>query len=104
MLYLVNDAVQSSIWMYRSIFEEQRQIARVEVPTGLALYPAEFMPYPPPSAAQRAYNVQHWAVMSAGGHFAAMEEPVLFCDDVESYFRSVSPFEPLVTCSAASAT
>lgn len=86
MLYLVNDAVQSSIWMYRSIFTEPQAGPRVEVPTGLALYPAEFMQHPPRTAAEGAYNVVHWAEMAAGGHFAAMEEPVAFAADVGSYF------------------
>ncbi|MEA1652902.1 epoxide hydrolase [Nitrospirillum sp. BR 11164] len=86
MTYLVNDAVQSSIWMYRSIFSEGRPERRVEVPTGCALYPAEFMPYPPRQAAERAYNVVDWVVMQAGGHFAAMEEPAAFAENVASFF------------------
>ena len=86
MIYLVNDAVQSSIWMYRSIFTEPRVQTRVAVPTGLALYPAEFFPYPPRSAADRAFNVVDWVEMKAGGHFAAMEEPAAFAANVGAYF------------------
>jgi pimeloyl-ACP methyl ester carboxylesterase len=86
MIYLVNDAVQSSIWMYRSIFTEGRPDRRVTVPTGLALYPAEFLPYPPRSAAERAYNVADWAEMKAGGHFAALEEPAAFAANVGAFF------------------
>jgi len=86
MLYLVNDAVQSSIWTYRSIFTEGPLEHRIAVPTGLALYPAEFMPYPPRSGAERAYNVADWVTMSAGGHFAAMEEPAAFAANVGRFF------------------
>lgn len=86
MLYLVNDAVQSSIWMYRSLFTEPQSGPRVEVPTGLALYPAEFLPHPPRSAADRAFNVVRWTEMKAGGHFSAMEEPLAFAADVGEFF------------------
>lgn len=90
MLYLVNDAVQSSIWMYHSIFTEPRPTARIEVPTGLALYPREFMPYPPRSAADRAFNVVDWQDMAAGGHFAAREEPAAFAANVGAFFAQIS--------------
>jgi len=33
--------------------------------------------------------VTHWADMPRGGHFAAMEEPELFADDVRAFFRTV---------------
>jgi len=90
MLYLVNDAVQSAIWMYRSIFSEGRDGARVTVPTGLALYPGEFMPYPPRTGAERAYAVKRWTEMPGGGHFAAMEEPAAFAAEVGSFFSEFS--------------
>jgi microsomal epoxide hydrolase len=86
MIYLVNDAVQSSTWMYRTVLTEPQNEPRVEVPTGLALYPREFIPHPPRSAAERAYNIVHWAEMKAGGHFAAMEEPAVFAADVGGFF------------------
>lgn len=86
MIYLVSGNVQSAIWMYRTIFTEGREGSRVEVPTGLALYPAEFMPYPPRSGAERAYAVASWSEMSAGGHFAAMEEPAAFAAEVGRFF------------------
>ena len=89
MLYLVNDAVQSSIWMYRSIFTDPRNGPRIEVPTGCALYPGEFLPYPPRSAAERAYNVVRWTEMPAGGHFAAMEEPARFAEEVGAFFAEL---------------
>ena len=31
----------------------------------------------------------HWAVMPRGGHFAAMEQPALFVDDLRTFFRTV---------------
>lgn len=90
MIYLVNDAVQSAIWMYRTIFTEPRDGKRVAVPTGVALFPAEFIPYPPRSGAERAYNITRWTEMPAGGHFAAMEEPAAFAAEVGGYFASIA--------------
>lgn len=88
MLYLVSGSVQSAIWMYRTLFTEGRAGARVEVPTGLALFPGEFMPYPPRQGAEQGYAVADWAQMPAGGHFAAMEEPAAFASTVGRFFTS----------------
>jgi microsomal epoxide hydrolase len=46
-------------------------------------------PRPPRSLAERAYNVQHWSAMPRGGHFAALEAPDLFVDDVRAFARLV---------------
>ena len=36
------------------------------------------------------YNVTHWTEMPRGGHFAAMEQPKLFVEDVRKFFRTLS--------------
>jgi hypothetical protein len=89
MFYLVNDAVQSAIWMYRSVLNRENTSLRVKIPTAIALYPAEFMPYPPRTAVERVYNVVRWTQMPAGGHFAAMEEPAAFTAEVGAFFASL---------------
>lgn len=92
MLYLVNDNVGPALWMYRGRAEESpigAQVPRVEVPTGVACFPAEFIPYPPRSVAERAYAVARWTQMPAGGHFAALEEPVAFSDEVRAFASQV---------------
>ena len=87
MTYLVNDAVLSSVWMYYGARNEKPFKGRIEVPTGLALYPAEFIPYPSRRDAERVYNVQDWAELDAGGHFAALEEPEAFASNVGAFFK-----------------
>lgn len=87
MTYLVNDAVISSIWLYRGVMGELPFSGRIEVPTGLAVYPGEFYPYPSRAAAERAFNLRRWSEMPAGGHFAAMEEPEAFANDVGDFFQ-----------------
>jgi hypothetical protein len=39
---------------------------------------------------ERAYpTLTHYGVQPAGGHFAAMEQPALFADDVARFFGSL---------------
>lgn len=86
MSYLATDSVMSSLWMYYGSNHEARAPGRVEVPTGLAHFPGEFYPMPSRALAEQAYNVEHWTTMTAGGHFAAMEEPDAFAADVIAFF------------------
>ena len=59
-----------------------------EVPTGIANFPAEITKMPRAWVEDR-YNVTHWTEPARGGHFAAMEVPDLFVDDVRAFFRGV---------------
>jgi len=61
---------------------------RVEVPTGAAIYPREIV-RPPRHWAEQSFNITHWVEQPRGGHFAAMEQPELFVDDVRAFFRTV---------------
>jgi len=54
----------------------------------VARYPKEILRWPR-SWVERQYNVVHWAVMERGGHFAAMEQPDLFVEDLRTFVRSV---------------
>ncbi|WP_084399380.1 epoxide hydrolase family protein [Henriciella aquimarina] len=94
MLYLVNDAIATSVWYYAALFMEGGvalpEGQRVEVPTGFANYPGEEIYTPPPrSWCERAYNITWWSDMAKGGHFAAMEVPDLFVEDVRAWARSL---------------
>ena len=63
---------------------------RVEVPTAVARFPYEI--YRPPRAwVEAAFDVRRWTPMPRGGHFAALEQPALFVDDVRASFRDVRP-------------
>jgi pimeloyl-ACP methyl ester carboxylesterase len=42
---------------------------------------------PPRAWAERFYNVTRWTPMPAGGHFAALEEPVALVDEIRAFFR-----------------
>jgi hypothetical protein len=38
---------------------------------------------------EQRYAVTHWSEMPRGGHFAAMEQPALFVEDVRRFFRGI---------------
>ena len=60
----------------------------VTVPTGVANFPGE-VARTERSWAERRYNIVHWTYPERGGHFAAMEVPELFVEDVRSFYRLV---------------
>jgi pimeloyl-ACP methyl ester carboxylesterase len=66
--------------------------ARIDVPTGVANYPGEIT-RPPRRWVEHRYRVTHWVDQPRGGHFAAMEVPDLFVDDLRAFFRTV-PADP----------
>jgi pimeloyl-ACP methyl ester carboxylesterase len=63
-----------------------RRVERVEVPTAVAVFPADIA-QPPRRWAERTYNVTRYTRMPRGGHFAAHEEPELLAHDIIEFFR-----------------
>ena len=61
---------------------------RIEVPTGIACYPDEVTRFPRRWVEAR-YHVTHWVEQPRGGHFAAMQVPDLFVDDVRAFFATL---------------
>ena len=90
MIYLVNDAIATSVWYYAAFMAEGGPALpegqRCETPTGFANYPGEALYTAPPRTwCERAYNIQYWSEMPHGGHFAAMEVPDLFVADLRRW-------------------
>jgi microsomal epoxide hydrolase len=89
MLYWVTGTATSSARLYwERRHSGEGPPAFVTVPTGVARYPKEILRFPR-AWVERHYNVTHWEVMPRGGHFAAMEQPALFADDIRTFFRTV---------------
>jgi pimeloyl-ACP methyl ester carboxylesterase len=63
----------------------------VAVPTGVAVFPHEFVPEgePPREWAERLYDVRRWTVQPRGGHFAPAEEPLLVARDIAAFFAAL---------------
>ena len=89
MVYWVTETITSSTRLYwERQHSGERQPPFVSVPTGVARYPKEILKFPR-AWVERRYNVTHWAALPRGGHFAAMEQPELFADDVRAFFETV---------------
>jgi epoxide hydrolase len=60
------------------------------VPLGVAVFPRDII-LPIRRLAERSFpNIVHWTEFDRGGHFAAMEEPDLFVDDLRTFARTLS--------------
>ncbi|HEX3697230.1 MAG TPA: epoxide hydrolase [Polyangia bacterium] len=92
MLYWVTQTIGASIFNYYTEARAPSLTAadRVEVPVGLALFPKDLGGIPPRRFAERTLNVRQWTAMPQGGHFAALEQPELYADDVIDFFQSLN--------------
>jgi pimeloyl-ACP methyl ester carboxylesterase len=94
MIYLVTGTFATASWIYTGRREEGGRILspegrRVEVPTACALFPKEMLSWPPRSYVERLYNVTRWSTFPHGGHFAAMEQPLVLVEDIRAFARSL---------------
>jgi len=61
----------------------------VSVPVAVSVFPDELYQVPRSWAEQAYPNLIHYNKLSKGGHFAAWEQPQLFCEEVRVGFRSL---------------
>ena len=61
----------------------------VKIPVAVSVFPDELYPAPRSWAEQAYPNLVHYNRLDVGGHFAAWEQPQLFCDEVRAGFRSL---------------
>jgi len=93
MIYLVTRSFNTATWFYRGMREERCTFldpgTKIGVPTGIAVFPKELVPFPPRSTVEKGYNVVRWTEFDRGGHFAAMETKDVFASDVLAFARQV---------------
>jgi len=87
-IYWFTETITSSARIY---YENRntppiKTMGYIEVPTGAAVFPAEIF-ITPRAWAEAAYDLRHWTVMPAGGHFAALEQPELYINDLREFFQ-----------------
>jgi pimeloyl-ACP methyl ester carboxylesterase len=88
-LYWFTNTISTSFRPYYEYAKgHTKRVERVEVPTAVALFPAD-LSQPPRSWAERTYNVTRYTRMPRGGHFAAHEEPGLLAEDITEFFRGL---------------
>lgn len=86
MIYWITNTIGSSTRMYYENINSLPPMGPIEVPAGIALFPADIL-LPPRKWAERNLNIVRWTSMPRGGHFTAMEEPELLADDIREFYR-----------------
>ena len=86
MIYWITNTISSSAGIYYENTHSLPALGKIEVPTGVALFPADIL-LPPKKWAEQNLNISRWTTMPRGGHFTAMEEPELLADDIRSFYR-----------------
>lgn len=89
MVYLAENSFGTASWLYRGVYDEPVPAgARVTKPVAMADFPGELARFPR-STMEKSYNIVRWSELPKGGHFAAMEQPALFVDDLRGFLRSL---------------
>ena len=95
MLYWLPGTAASSVRLYWESFAQVSDwftsavTDTVDVPTGCTVFPHE-VPHPSRRwAAKRYTDIRHWSEPARGGHFAALEQPETFVEEVRTFFRLV---------------
>lgn len=91
-LYRGTQSIHSSMAIYQE--NAHRLLALgpheyVRVPVGFAQFSYE-LPTPLRAYMEQGLNIQPWTMMTAGGHFAALEEPELLTADIKVFFQVIS--------------
>ena len=95
LIYVMTGAFPTSVWYYAAAAEASTRLLapgeRVEVPTAFASLADPRRSRPLRSVAERGYAVSRWTEFPRGGHFAAMEVPELYVEDLRGWGREAWP-------------
>ena len=89
MLYWLTNSAASSARLYWHSFRSF-SAGTVAVPTGCSIFPNEIFKVPRRWAETRYPHIVHWGEATRGGHFAALEQPALFVDEVRAAFGKMA--------------
>lgn len=90
-LYWVTQTIHSSMRIYNENSKKPLALEKgqfINVPVAFAKFPKE-LPTPPRAYIEKGFNIQHWTIMPAGGHFAAVEQPLLLANDIKDFFKKL---------------
>ena len=95
MIYLTSRSFNTAAWQYRAVRDTGHSVMppgeKVMVPAGFADFPGELSPIPPRSYLEKGYaNVVYRSTPPKGGHFAALEQPALFCNDLMDFLKAIA--------------
>lgn len=93
MLYWLPNAGPSSIRIYWESAQEMQQGGMLSEPTrtpaAISIFPGEQIRLSRRWAEARFADLVHFNELKKGGHFAAMEQPEMFVDELRTAFRSL---------------
>lgn len=88
MLYWLNNSAASSARLYWESFHNPNRDP-IHMPTGCSIFPREIFRSSRRWAERRFSNLIYWNEPDRGGHFAALEQPDLFVEEVRNCFRGL---------------
>ncbi|WP_214406754.1 epoxide hydrolase family protein [Pseudonocardia lacus] len=86
MLYWLPGTGASSARLYWESFG-RRRLDQIDVPTGITMFPQELVRLPRHWLERRFTDLRHWSEQPTGGHFASLEQPEVFVDELRTFFR-----------------
>jgi pimeloyl-ACP methyl ester carboxylesterase len=85
MLYWLTATAGSSARIYYESAKFRGKPVPCPAPLGVAVFPHELIPAVR-TVTEQVYDVVHWSEFDRGGHFAALEVPDLYVQDVRAFF------------------
>jgi len=90
-LYWLTGTAASSARFYleqRMLLGKRNNPGRVDLPVGASVFPRD-LPAPRSWAAQVYPKLIYWNELDRGGHFASLEEPMLFTQELRAFSRKI---------------
>jgi pimeloyl-ACP methyl ester carboxylesterase len=89
MLYWLGANATSSGRLYWESPADTLRWPVLQIPVGVSIFPKEIL-RPSRRWAERCFaNIVHWNELGKGGHFAALEQPQLFVNELRACFRAL---------------
>ncbi|MEZ2334846.1 epoxide hydrolase family protein [Mucilaginibacter sp. RCC_168] len=92
MIYWTTQTIATSVKMYKvdaiAQWGSAKPLQKSNVPAGVSVFPREAQF--PKEWAERFVHVTSYKKMNEGGHFAALEVPDVFADELRSFFYSIN--------------
>lgn len=89
MLYWLTATAASSARLYWHSLSVEN-LPEIHVPTGISCFPKELYRPSRRWAESRYKNILYWNELNNGGHFAAMERPALFVEEIRRCFAGMT--------------
>jgi pimeloyl-ACP methyl ester carboxylesterase len=87
--WLTNTGISGARLYWEYFGKGYFNVKGVKIPTAVSVFPDELYPAPRSWAEQAFPKLIHFNKVEKGGHFAAFEQPKIFCDEVRTGLRSL---------------